>query len=601
MMQKLLILPLLALSLTVFGQRAQIYIEFDPTVIDKLDYKFVDAANDVSYTTYRINKDAVEKIYLEMGLEQTFEKKTLPTKVVSAATANLDYNDVASINAGQLAVYLCRKVAEGWSVSKVSAASHLSFADNLLNYQASNFDLQLDILNLSNEDLSRHTDYSPAAVYYVSNIDACGKGAYYLKHTPRVACSEETYVTIAPEIGVIQENITHTGQIYELVAINNNPTCEYLTGSTPTLASVEATPESYSTVVTEKAVTNENVAVTSTEFTTPPPTEIVEETCTEIAAEGEYIVMTGDNLFGIARRYGLTVAQLREWNTLQGDLIYPCTHLKIAAQIVVQEKKVVEEVPTTYAAVAVKKVETVVCTNKAGEGEYVVQKGETLYGISRKSNVKLDDLKAWNSLKSDRIMPCQKLLIVAPKTTAKTVKEVRTADPEPVKSYSTVAVKKVETTTKVVVKKGTGLHIVEKGETVASLAKRFEISEEDFRKINFLSAKETLGIGQVVRIQNCACPADLQPLSRAQIEAEIPSTYSTVAVKKSGDSHDLSEVVTSKSVETETVARKYHVVQDGETLTSIAKKYGITVEKLRSANEFSAQDLILPQQLLRLE
>ena len=45
----------------------------------------------------------------------------------------------------------------------------------------------------------------------------------------------------------------------------------------------------------------------------------------------------------------------------------------------------------------------------ASAKEVTVQKGDTLWGISQKQGVNLQDLKEWNQLSSDLIIPGQKL------------------------------------------------------------------------------------------------------------------------------------------------------------------------------------------------
>ncbi len=42
----------------------------------------------------------------------------------------------------------------------------------------------------------------------------------------------------------------------------------------------------------------------------------------------------------------------------------------------------------------------------------------------------------------------------------------------------------------------------------------------------------------------------------------------------------------------------YHSVQSGETLTSVAKKYGVRVEQLRSSNGLDSSTSLQPKQLL---
>ena len=55
------------------------------------------------------------------------------------------------------------------------------------------------------------------------------------------------------------------------------------------------------------------------------------------------------------------------------------------------------------------------------------------------------------------------------------------------------------------VKKGAGLHVVQKGETVSGLAKETGMTEAEFRSLNNLDKGEKITVGQVLRMQNCAC------------------------------------------------------------------------------------------------
>ncbi|MFD2562724.1 glucosaminidase domain-containing protein [Aquimarina rubra] len=52
--------------------------------------------------------------------------------------------------------------------------------------------------------------------------------------------------------------------------------------------------------------------------------------------------------------------------------------------------------------------------SEAKNGEYVVQKGDTLYSISRRYNIKVDDLKAYNNLKDNAIAIGQVLKVEEP-------------------------------------------------------------------------------------------------------------------------------------------------------------------------------------------
>lgn len=65
-------------------------------------------------------------------------------------------------------------------------------------------------------------------------------------------------------------------------------------------------------------------------------------------------------------------------------------------------------------------------TSAAGN-TYTVKKGDTLWAISKKHNVTVQQIKSWNNLKSDTIKPNQVLKVTAAsapkKTTAKAAKD----------------------------------------------------------------------------------------------------------------------------------------------------------------------------------
>ena len=52
------------------------------------------------------------------------------------------------------------------------------------------------------------------------------------------------------------------------------------------------------------------------------------------------------------------------------------------------------------------------------------------------------------------------------------------------------------------------------------------------------------------------------------------------------------------TAETKSTVRRIHVVKDGETLSSISRRYGITIETLRKLNNLSAGETIIPFQRL---
>ncbi len=104
-----------------------------------------------------------------------------------------------------------------------------------------------------------------------------------------------------------------------------------------------------------------------------------------------YTVKAGDNLTKIADANGVSVADIKEWNGLDSDVIQEGQVLKLYStkETTKKEKKETKS-KTTY---------------------HTVKKGETLGKLADKYNCSIADLKKWNNLKKDTIEIGQKLIV----------------------------------------------------------------------------------------------------------------------------------------------------------------------------------------------
>lgn len=677
----------LALGQTNLSAQAYTYIRYDENTMDRLDHQFIDANNSALYTSYRLTKNAGERIFLDIGIESPRIHKKEPPSMVSWQNAKIDQDFIVGINTGRRKVYICKKLDSGWAVQIIGSGIYLSNFDNVMTFVSSNYDFKADFNQTLGNNLSLNTRElaNPANVFYVGELPACSKTAKTFKVFPSETRRYETTVTILPELGLIREN-AEVCPTYELVGVNGKDVCTFInSGERPAPAMAQAaepspehTPDSYGVVrytnptvpqqIPESYNNTNNVAYTTSEtvpttayvpvetpidngdvyvrsktvvesnnitksdnFDYNTPTEVpiqysehsvkkdkpAKVECNYSVSEGEHLIQSGENLYSISRRYGVTVSSLREWNGLSDDKLQPCTALKIVAPatapaaeaVTITSKSVKEtEVPKQYSNTSVKvttkKVEKptekkiIECQVEFSEGEHVVLPGENLYGIARKYKVTEDQLKVWNKLPNDIIKPCQKLVVAAPSVTvtpksAETPKEYRViAKPKaPAVSKTSVTTKGVTKTSAALVKEGSGLHVVLKGETIIGLAKQFSMTEAEFRKINFMTVDETLSIGQVVRTKDCACT----------IAQEEDSSLSLQPVPVANDVPKGYNYVGSKSATAKGTNRKYHVVQATETLYAIAKKYGKSVDELRKLNSFSGSEVIVPNQTILLE
>lgn len=114
--------------------------------------------------------------------------------------------------------------------------------------------------------------------------------------------------------------------------------------------------------------------------------------CGILFAETVYKAEKGDTLYSISKKYQLTVAELRAANNLSENDV-----LKAGQKLIIPEA----DIGTAVALSSQKKVET---TNKEKTAEYIVQKGETLYGIAKKNNMTVADLISINDLDSSQVI-----------------------------------------------------------------------------------------------------------------------------------------------------------------------------------------------------
>jgi uncharacterized protein YkwD len=177
------------------------------------------------------------------------------------------------------------------------------------------------------------------------------------------------------------------------------------------------------------------------------------------------------------------------------------------------------------------------CPTKPGPGQHSIQAGENLYRIAKKYNISLGDVCTWNNLTVyDQLQVCQIIRVTNPIATAPaapTTTPAAVPATAPV-TYSTTNVKSVPKP----VLSGTsaqrqngGKHIVQAGETVASIAEMYGYTEWRFRQMNALSPDGTLNAGSEVLTSDCTCPpmwVDGSPAANAtSSSATSPTTYST--------------------------------------------------------------------------
>ncbi|HJV78171.1 MAG TPA: LysM peptidoglycan-binding domain-containing protein [Paludibacter sp.] len=326
------------------------------------------------------------------------------------------------------------------------------------------------------------------------------------------------------------------------------------------------------------------------------PTKNVEVTKVETPQKSAtHKVTSGESLFSISKLYNVSVADLKKINNLSSGKLRLGQEIKLNQQA------------ETAKSVEVAKVET----PQKGT-THKVTSGESLYSISKMYNIPVDELKKINNIPTGKIRPGQELKLNQQAEPAKSV-EVARAEPKAEAPH-----------------KKAGVHKVTSGESLYSIAKKYNVSFEELKKINNITTGK-LHLGQEIKLSQeddddkgkniAVAKSDNKQVGRAET-AENTVTYKvkkgesliTIANDNNISVEELKRInnmtnskirfgqelkLTQTSEKHKTASAKtkgepksiQHKVKSGESYYSIAKDYGCTVDNLKEWNKASGSKI----------
>ncbi len=207
--------------------------------------------------------------------------------------------------------------------------------------------------------------------------------------------------------------------------------------------------------------------------------------------------------------------------------------------------------------------------------EYMVQSGDSLYVIAHRNHTTIRELRRLNELPEGSLLkPGQVLKIPGKATTSKKKSPARSsksARKKKPKAQPKSKTKVAKTT------KSPRNYTVEAGDTISVIAQKFGLSSEELRQANGMKKSSLIRVGQKLKI-----PAAKKSTAAANKKTAVKKEKQA-AVKKNKSGKG-----------------KVHVVQSGDTLFSIARKYHTPLKDLMSLNQIPPTGIIKPGQELKI-
>ena len=164
-----------------------------------------------------------------------------------------------------------------------------------------------------------------------------------------------------------------------------------------------------------------------------------------------YTVQKGDTFYSISKKLDVTVAELKEWNTINSNALSVNQEL---VYYTVESENSVQQVPDAPALIN--------SNTSAKNTYYLVKSGDTLYQIAHDNNMSINELKALNNLTSDNLRISQKLAVKSESIAPVVSKFSEDSSPQ-----------------------GTfALYTLKRSDNLASVLERFKMTESELKELN---------------------------------------------------------------------------------------------------------------------
>ena len=265
-----------------------------------------------------------------------------------------------------------------------------------------------------------------------------------------------------------------------------------------------------------------------------------------------YVVQSGDYLAKISKRFNVTISSIKRLNpSIKKDVIRVGQKLKIPGKVDVGVQPAPDKVVKSA-----KKASTASYTGATKE--YVVKNGDTLGSIAYGNGINIRQLKQLNGLTSDTVKIGQKLKIPAEKAakSAKSAKstEKKAAAPAPAKAKAAKTAAKAEA-----------------------------------------PAAVPAPAAEAAPAQEAAPAAEAAPAPKTEAAAPAAETAAPADAAAPAAAPEA-----AKPTEAAPAATTTYVVQEGDDMTGVSIRWGVSAAQIRELNNLAEGDQLVPGQIIKL-
>jgi peptidoglycan DL-endopeptidase LytF len=258
-----------------------------------------------------------------------------------------------------------------------------------------------------------------------------------------------------------------------------------------------------------------------------------------------HIVQAGETLYRIGQRYGYDYRQIAAWNNIP-----PPYNISVGQRLLISPTSG-GTTPVYTPPPPVNRTPPVTVAHY-----HTVNRGETLYSISRIYGRSFEELAAWNNIPPPYALSVGQTLVVTQPAGVSTYQPTQPVImPAPVSSAAPATAT---------------YHTVSAGETLYSIARRYQHHYSEIARWNNIPSPYTLRIGQRLIV------------SGSSSAYAVPSSYSA-------------QSTTTRAPSAQTTT---HIVARSETLYSIAQRYGRDYRDVAAWNRLSPPYKLLVGQKL---